>query len=116
MSTIDGAFIKGKFAACSSDETFPVINPSDGSALYDLPSCGRGEVDQAVQAARDSYEAGQWCDQGASEKKKTLHRFADLVEDNAPTLDLLDAEEMGKPLSLDICTGRQAADFLRFYA
>lgn len=51
-----------------------------------------------------------------SERKQALCRFANLVEREANALDLIDAREMGKPVSLGFCNAAAAAGLVRFNA
>jgi len=69
-----------------------------------------------VCSARQVFDAGHWRDAPPSKRRRTLLRLADLVENEAVTLDSLDAEEMGKPVSERLFNAAAAAGLLRYYA
>lgn len=71
---------------------------------------------RAVLSARRAFQDGRWRDAPPSVKKKVLHRWADLLAAEAPALDLLDATEMGKPVSEAFCNASGAAALTRFFA
>ena len=99
-----------------SDATVEVFNPSNGRLLLAIPAGCEEDVNRAVRSARTAFESGHWSEAAPSHRKKTLLRFADLIQADAVTLDALDAEEMGKPLSEGFGNAAAAADLMRFYA
>ena len=111
-----GPFIDGKLLASMSDQTHDVICPSTGQKFLFIPTGCEQDVDRAVSSARTAFEDGRWSEMPPSFKKKTLTRFADLIEEQAATLDALDAEEMGKPLSASFGDASSAAGAIRFCA
>ena len=54
------AFIDGSFRPAISGKTFETTNPATGKVLAKVASCGPGDVDFAVQKARDAFEDGRW--------------------------------------------------------
>ena len=57
--------IDGEWTPALSGETYTSINPSDGTALAEIASAGREDVDRAVVAARRAFENG-WADDAAA--------------------------------------------------
>lgn len=105
--TIDGrAFIAGERCAAASGETFDTLNPATGKPLAAVSRCDAGDVDRAVSAAREAFESGVWSKAAPAQRKAVLHRLADLIEEHAEELALIEALEAGKPigecLALDI--------------
>ena len=82
------AFIDGKFCDAASGEQFVSINPATGEALVQVTSCDRTDVDRAVAAARRAFEDGRWSRQTPEQRKETLLRFAQLLEENAEEIAL----------------------------
>jgi acyl-CoA reductase-like NAD-dependent aldehyde dehydrogenase len=109
-------FLDGAFAKSSSDATFQEINPSNGRPSLTVPKGSDADVDRAVASARRAFEDGRWSDMPLSARKKTLHRFADLIEAEGPALDAFDAAEMGKPVSIEFCNAAAAGGLVRFHA
>jgi len=93
-----------------------VINPSNGEHLLTIPAGCDADVDRAVTSARRAFEAGGWSDAPPSFRKRTLYRFAELIEGDASSLDALDAAEMGKPVGEAAFNAAGAAALMRFYA
>lgn len=110
------SLIDGESVQSSGDETFDVINPSDGKKLIEIAVGTGHDVSLAVRSARKTFSKGGWSQLPPSERKKILHRFADLIDKEAGHLDLLDAIEMGKPIGLAAFNASHAAGLMRFYA
>jgi len=109
-------FINGGLSLSQSDATVEVINPSNGRRLLEIPGGCEADVDCAVASARDAFDDGRWSEAPPSQRKQTLHRFADLIQADAAALDGLDAGEMGKPIREVFCSATAAASLMRFYA
>lgn len=108
--------IEGKLTDSTASDCFEVINPANGKPLFSIPVGSETDVNCAVASARTAFDDGRWCHAPPSSRKKILHRFADLIAAEAAALDALDAEEMGKPISITFCNSAAAADLMRFYA
>jgi acyl-CoA reductase-like NAD-dependent aldehyde dehydrogenase len=108
---IDGALSRSESAA-----TFEVINPSCGRRLLSIPAGCDMDVDRAVLSARRAFEDGRWNEAPPSFRKRVLHDCADLLAAEATELDVLDAGEMGKPVSEAFCNAAGAAALMRFFA
>lgn len=109
-------FIDGLLSSSDSDEAVEILNPSNGRRLLSIPGGCLGDVDRSVVSARRAFEDGRWGGARPSIKKQTLHRFADLIADEADALDALDAGEMGKPIATALFNSAAASRLLRFYA
>ena len=92
------AWIDGKPVEALSGETFPRINPATGVEIARVAACDAADVDAAVRGARASFEAGVWAHAAPRQRKKVLMRFAELIEENADELALLETLDMGKPI------------------
>jgi gamma-glutamyl-gamma-aminobutyraldehyde dehydrogenase len=115
---LDGrALIAGKRCPAASNETFPTLNPSTGKMLAEIAACGAQDVDRAVAAARSAFDSGVWSKATPAHRKGVLLRLAQLIDENADELALLEALEAGKPigecLALDI---PESAACIRWHA
>jgi len=112
-----GAFINGAFRPARSGETMACITPIDGSELGQLSACDAADIDDAVAAARASFETGHWRKMAPRAKRDVMLAFAQKIDDNAAELALLETLDMGKPLAnttrADIPLVAQA---IRYYA
>lgn len=109
--------IDGAIVSSLSDERFDSINPATGQVLASVAACDERDVDAAVAAARAAFERGEWSKADPDERKGILLRFAQLIEDHADELALLDSLDAGKPLTdtrnLDV---PDAVHTIRWYA
>ena len=93
------AFINGEPVAPVSGETFATMEPATGQVLAEIAACGPEDVNRAVTAARRAFDRGHWSRLDPAQRKRTLLRFAELVEQHLPELARLDAVDAGKPIT-----------------
>ncbi len=91
-------FIDGKFAAAASGKTFDCVSPIDGKVLTQVAAGDQEDVDRAVKAARAAFEDGRWANLAPARRKKVMLRWAELLEQHATELALLETLDMGKPI------------------
>jgi len=108
--------IEGRSTDSTAKNTFEVVNPTNGKPLLSIPVGSEEDVNRAVASARTAFDDGRWHQTPPSSRKEILHRFASLIEKEATALDALDAEEMGKPISVEFCNSIAAAGLMHFYA
>lgn len=109
-------YIDGQFVASSDTAKIEVVSPYSNKKIYSLPKGSLADVDLAVKAAVNAFQDGRWCDLTPSARKDVLIRFANFIEKEAKDLDALDAEEMGKPVSVQFFNASGGAGLVRFYA
>lgn len=109
-------FFDGALSRSESEATIDVINPSNGRRFLSIPAGCEADVDRAVASARRAFEDGRWSEAPPSFRKKTLRRLANLIEEAAAELDVLDAAEMGKPVREARSDAVAAAGLMRFHA
>jgi len=109
--------INGAFRPSKSGETLTIISPIDGSELTTIASAGKEDIDDAVAAARGSFESGVWSKASPAERKKVLFRVAELIEKHALELAVLGVRDNGTEIRMAIRgePGSAAATF-RYYA
>ena len=78
----DHAFIDGAFQPAADADTFPSINPADGTVIADVAACGPDDVDLAVAPARRSFEAGSWS-RATPARRLTAEETTELVSSRA---------------------------------
>ena len=86
--------IDGRLAESSSDEWLDVVSPIDGSVLSRVPMSTVGELDKAVQSAKNAAES--WGQQPIKERVQVFSRYRNLLEKNSDELTALIVEENGK--------------------
>jgi len=92
------ALINGKLADALSGKTFETVNPSTGTVITSVASCGSEDVNIAVAAAKKAFDSGIWSKMDLSERKRILFRFADLIEKNRLELAVMESLDSGKPI------------------
>ena len=93
------AFINGRYENALSGETRETVRPANGQKLADVANCGIEDADHAVGIARATFEGGVWADMAPADRKMVLVRWAELIEDHADEIALLECLDVGKPIS-----------------
>jgi acyl-CoA reductase-like NAD-dependent aldehyde dehydrogenase len=109
--------IKGQWVESASGKTFETFDPSSGKVLATVAEGGNEDINRAVIAARKAFESGAWPRMTPSLRGRLLWKLADLIEQNADELALLEALDNGKPIRyarhIDV---PQTADHFRYFA
>jgi aldehyde dehydrogenase (NAD+) len=108
-------FIGGEWAASSSGETIPVLDPSDGLPFSQLARGTAADIDAAVRVARRAFE-GPWGAVSAAERGRVLYRLSMLVAARHEELAQLEARDTGKPLRQARADSAALARYFEFYA
>ncbi len=108
-------FIEGYAVPSASENILELCNPATGTKSIVMPVGYEADVERAVESSRTAFEDGRWCDFPASRRRSILHQFAELIETHANELDVLDAMDMGKPVSLSLGNAASSADLVRYY-
>ncbi|MBR9880977.1 MAG: betaine-aldehyde dehydrogenase [Gammaproteobacteria bacterium] len=108
-------YIDGRLTDATSNETFSVTNPFDGSHLADVQVASQADVDAAVAAAQRGQKV--WGAMSGMERGRILNRAVALLRERNDEIAELETRNTGKPFSetstVDIVTG---ADVLEYYA
>jgi 4-guanidinobutyraldehyde dehydrogenase/NAD-dependent aldehyde dehydrogenase len=98
--SIEGrAFINGSYVEALSGKTRATVNPANGKELADVALCAAEDVELAVQGSRQAFESGSWSEMAPGDRKMIMVRWAELIEQNADELALLECLDVGKPIS-----------------
>ena len=92
------AFIDGRYVEAASGKTFDCVSPIDGRSLGRVAECEAEDIERAVIASRRSFDSGAWSEARPTYRKKVLLKFAQLIEQHADELALLESLDMGKPV------------------
>lgn len=106
--------INGERVDAASGETFANESPLDNSFLCNVAKSGAEDIDRAAEAATAVFP--QWRDMPAKKRRDILYNIADLIEQNATELALLESLDTGQPIRfMSKAAVRGAANF-RFFA
>jgi acyl-CoA reductase-like NAD-dependent aldehyde dehydrogenase len=90
--------INNEWVESAAGETFATRNPATGEPFMQVALAGREDVDRAVAAARQAFEAGPWATMSGAERGNLLWKTADLIEQHADELAELETLDNGKPI------------------
>lgn len=93
------AIINGMQVDSISGRTQENFNPANGEILDHVADCTPEDADLAVKNARDVFESGVWSKMEPKERKLTMLRWADLIEQHQAEIALLESLDAGKPIS-----------------
>ena len=99
----------------NGSRTFEVVDPSTGKPCATVARCEEAEVDQAVQAARETHEK-HWRRAMPAERARILHKIAELLRRDHEELARLETMDTGKPLAQARADATVAARYFEFYA
>ncbi len=94
-------FINGRFADAASGNTFDLINPTTEERTTVAARGDAADIDSAVQAAREVFEAGDWSRAKPAFRRQVLFKAADLIEARSEEIIRLQTTEMGSPIGPD---------------
>ena len=109
-------FIDGRFVDSSDQKTFATINPATGETICQVAEASAQDVDRAVKAARRALESSPWKTMDAADRGKLMFKLADLVEENAEDLAVLEAFNSGKTINDARGDVQGVLNTLRYYA
>lgn len=108
-------FIGGKWVPASDGATFEAHDPANGEKLAICAEATKEDVDLAVKAARAALPT--WGKTSPIERQNILLKIADIIDQNAEHLALVETMDNGKPIretsTVDIPLG---ADHFRYFA
>ena len=108
---IDGAWIDG------SGDDFEIVSPINGKKFTSIKRATVSDMEMAIKAARMSFDNGSWSNMAPTQRKKVLHKLADLIERDALELTVLGVRDNGTEINMAInAEAGSAAGTFRYYA
>src|SRR5499425_2336847 len=92
-------FVGGGFVDARSGKTFDTYDPSTGRVIAQVAAGDAADIDAAVIAARQAFEASAWSRMTGSERAKLMWKLAELIEANRDELAELESLNNGKPIA-----------------
>jgi acyl-CoA reductase-like NAD-dependent aldehyde dehydrogenase len=110
----EGLVIDGERVPSAEGRTFETVNPATGDVFRTVAEAGPEDADRAVRAAAQAFE--DWGARTPIQRAKVLYRWADLIEEHADELALIETRDMGMAIGdARWCAGNAAA-VMRYYA
>lgn len=109
-------YINGEWRLSSNPDINEVINPANGEIIALAPRATVEETEEAIKAAKETFESGVWSKLSAQERADYLLKVADKIDERHDELVELEVKDNGKikaEASIDIA---DAASCFRYYA
>ncbi len=106
--------VAGEEMPSASGATFTNYSPIDGAALGDMAAGDAADVDAAARAAARAFEA--WRATPGTERKRILHRVADLIVERAQQIALTECVDTGQTVRFMGAAALRGAENFRFFA
>ena len=108
-------FINGQWQPASDGKTFKSYNPANGELLAECAQATDADLDLAVDSAWKAWDS--WKQTTPAERAKILNRIADIIDENAEHLAMVETLDNGKPIretmAIDI---PYSAEHFRYFA
>ena len=108
-------FIANASRPSSSGRTLPVIDPSDGQPYDEIQRSNAADIDAAVRAAREGFDA-VWAKFSAAERGRLLMRLSLKITEHAEELASIEQRDCGKPTRQARADALALARYFEFYA
>ncbi len=108
-------YIANASAPSSSGRTIPVIDPSDGQVFDEIQRSNAQDIDAAVHAARQCYDA-VWCKVSAAERGRLLMKLSVKVAEHADELAAIEQRDCGKPTKQAKADALALVRYFEYYA
>jgi len=92
-------FIAGRYLDAAGSRVSPSSSRRPSAKLAQVASGSADDVNRAVDAARDAADRGPWPRMSADARAGILNKLADGIEKRARDLGMLEARDVGKPVS-----------------
>lgn len=113
MTEYDRMWINGRWVE-GEEGTRPVLNPTDGTVLAEVPEASVDQANSAIEAARRAQPA--WAAKSPLQRAAVMHRIAALLREHADPLARLVVKEQGKPIAEARGEVAGAAEFFTYFA
>ncbi len=107
-------FVDGAHVASASGETFDNHSPVDSSVLGAVAAGDATDIDRAATAAHAAF--ADWSGRSGKERKRILHRVADLIEDRADAIAAVECIDTGQTIRFMSAAAIRGAENFRFFA
>lgn len=115
MAAMQLNYIANASVPSSSGRTIPVIDPSDGQPFDEIQRSNADDIDAAVHAARQCYNA-VWQKLAPVERGRLLQKLSAKILEHADELTALEQRDCGKPTKQARADAIALARYFEFYS
>jgi betaine-aldehyde dehydrogenase len=102
MQTYDKLFIGGEWVAPDGSATIDVVSPHTEEVVARVPEASAVDIDRAVDAAREAFDAGPWPRMGPGERADVMAGISRHIQGRSEEYAETITREMGTPISWSI--------------
>jgi aldehyde dehydrogenase (NAD+) len=110
-----GHFIDGRYVDPIEGQWMDSVDPYSGQAWARISRGSASDADAAVAAARRAMRSGAFASMTATQRGRMMQKFADLVEQNAERLALIETRDNGKLLAETSAQVRYHPEWWRYF-
>ena len=108
-------YINGQWKDASDGSTFETFCPANAEKLATCAEATNADVDEAVDAANAAFP--DWKDVEPIEREEILLKVADIIDDNADKLAMIETLDNGKPIRENMAIDMPfSSDHFRYFA
>lgn len=109
-------FINGRWREANDGGVIEVENPANGEVFATIPASRQADVDEAVGAARSSFQTGSWSQAVPAQRGRVLWKISELIRERLEELAQMETRDTGKPIREAREDILVSADTFEFYA
>ena len=116
LATPRPMLIGGEWVGAASGETIEVEDPATGQVIGQIAAGDKADIDRAVRAARESFDARVWRGLPADQRAAILWKLSDLIHAHSAELSRLEVLDNGMPGFFAQALVASAVNGIRYYA
>ena len=109
-------YINGEWVESANKNTRDIINPYNQEVIFTVTEGTKKDAEQAILAARRSFENGEWSQETSEVRGKKVRAIADKITENRDELAKLETLDTGKTLEESYADMDDIANVFNYFA
>lgn len=109
-------YINGEWVESANKNTRDIINPYNQEVIFTVTEGTKEDAEQAILAARRSFENGEWSQETSEVRGKKVRAIADKITENRDELAKLETLDTGKTLEESYADMDDIANVFNYFA
>lgn len=114
--TVKKMYINGEWVTAQSNQTREIINPYNQEVIATVAEGNEKDAQAAIEAARKTFDQGDWPATPATERGNIVRRIAELIERDKEELAEMESLDTGKTVEESRGDMDDIAGVFRYYA